>query len=349
MARDPFDDDEDSREIRKQYEFARIYLHALSLLPSHKPVSPQALRDQLAADGIERTERWVQQLLKRLAEADDLVERDDSQRPYTYRWKPGVKHPLRNNLEDREALTMLLAAAHLKPLLPTEMTAWMDDRAAMAGQTVGSRPDKAHYRDWPAKVAVVSQLPPMLPPRIDPGVLDAVSRALLRDTWLNLDYTNSKGQQHHNRRVGPLALVRQSERLFLVCRFDGYDNVRNLALHRIQRAEATPHPFTRPVGFDLQQYIADGRFGYGNGERMVLEMSVAPHIAALLDETPLSEDQKVIPGPTPESRSVVRATVLRGEQIRWWVRMQGAAVRVLGPGDLFEGADEGGPPRTVGT
>ncbi|WP_257266243.1 hypothetical protein [Endozoicomonas sp. ONNA2] len=39
--------------------------------------------------------------------------------------------------------------------------------------------------------------------------------------------------------VMPLGLAQQGPRLFLVCRFKGYDDERNLAMHRMLSAHST--------------------------------------------------------------------------------------------------------------
>jgi len=60
--------------------------------------------------------------------------------------------------------------------------------------------------------------------------------------------------------------------MYLVCRFDGYDNERSLALHRILTARTSTLIFERPKDFDLKQYDNDGRFGYGDGTHIRLSL-----------------------------------------------------------------------------
>lgn len=328
----------------RDFENARAYTTAVGMLSRRGWVAAQEVADRLRDSGIQRDLRWVQYLLKHLVEVEDTVDRDDSQKPYLYRWRQDVAHPLNPELSDREALTLLLASAHLRPLLPQTVLSWMSDRFEDARHRLDPRHGARPFNSWPEKVAVVSQLPPMMPPAIEDAVFSSVSEALLNDRWLNVDYRNAAGARLDNRRVMPLALVRQAERLFLVCRFDGYEDVRNLALHRIQTAQVTPHPFERPRDFDLQTYIDSGGFGFGNGERIVLEMRVVPHVADLLAETPLSADQSITLSADGSFR--VQASVLRSEQIRWWIRMQGDAVHVLAPTNLLDEVDSSKPAST---
>ena len=69
-------------------------------------------------------------------------------------------------------------------------------------------------------------------------------------------------------------LAQQGPRLYLVCRFDGYDNERSLALNRISSAAVSTLGFERPKDFDLQKYDADGRFGFGEGKRISLKFRI---------------------------------------------------------------------------
>jgi len=110
-----------------------------------------------------------------------------------------------------------------------------------------------------------------------------------------IDYHNVAGEEKSSR-VMPLGLVQQGPRMYLVCRFDGYENERNLALHRIKSATASTLTFKRPQQFDLKQYDDDGRFGYGNGELVKLSFRIEKDYGLHILESPLSEDQQVHEG-----------------------------------------------------
>ncbi len=85
---------------------------------------------------------------------------------------------------------------------------------------------------------------PLLPPKIVPGVFEIVSESLYSNRWLHLDYRNSGGKRGKVE-VMPLGLAQQGPRLYLVCRYRGYDNERSLALHRILSAEMSTLTFDR--------------------------------------------------------------------------------------------------------
>jgi hypothetical protein len=115
----------------------------------------------------------------------------------------------------------------------------------------------------------------------------------------------------------PLGLAQQGPRMYLVCRFDGYDNERSLALHRILTARASLFTFTRPKDFDLKQYDDDGRFGYGNGERIRLSFHIEKEAGFHLLESPLSADQQVV---DLEDAYEITATVVDTAILEWWLR-----------------------------
>jgi predicted DNA-binding transcriptional regulator YafY len=269
---------------------------------------------------------------------DDLcasfeIDRDDQSKPYAYRWKSHSRGLGLPRLDEGEALVLHLARLHLDKLLPDRVIRAMDplfeEASAQLDPASGVRP----YRSWASKVEVVDQLQPLIPPALADGVFEHVTEALCADQFLDIDYRNFVGELHEGKRVMPLALVQQGARLFLVCQFEGYEDRRHLALHRIVRASCSGLSFERPP-FNLRRYIEDGRFGFGYGERVQLTLEITKAIADLLGETPVSEDQRIDLG--PNGRMVLTATVVRSQQLRWWIRTYGDDVRVLEPRGLLD-------------
>jgi len=336
-------EDDQTGSGQANYRAARAYMQILGLLSKHQGISASEVQARLAEAGWSYGKRAVEKMLKSLADEHPGVVRDDSTKPYLFSWDPEQDNPWNPELSDRESLTLLLAGEHLRQLLPTEVQRWMDSRFREARRRLDPIRGVEPFNSWAQKVAVVSQLPPMIPPQISPEVYENVSKALLTDCWLNIDYRNASGKVSAGRRVMPLALVQQSERLFLVCRFDEYQDIRNLALHRMLNAQATPHRFERPHAFSLQRYIEKGGFGFGSGEKQRLKLRVRKHIANLLEETPLSTGQ-CIEQLADDAHAIVTATVVRSEQIRWWIRMHGRAIEVLEPAEFMSEAEGGDPP-----
>lgn len=122
----------------------------------------------------------------------------------------------------------------------------------------------------------------------------------------------------------PLGLVQQGPRLYLVCRYRGYDNERNLALHRILSAEMTTLSFDRPREFDLKKYDDDGRFGFGEGGKVGLTFRIERGAGLHLLESPLSTDQQVVE--LDDGNLEISATVVDSAMLEWWLRGFGDAV-----------------------
>lgn len=322
-------------------ETVLMALELLRRIPRQRRVSAPELHEQLQALGLHRDLRSIQRQLENLSQHFD-IERDDRSKPYGYRWKPqavGMALPV---LSEQESVMLLLAQQHLSHLLPANLMVAMKGFFEQAQANL--RPDKALdtetkdsarlAREWLGKVRVVSDTQPLLPPKLAEGVFESISNALYANHWLDIAYTNAKGSQTQAR-VMPLGLAQQGPRLYLVCRFEGYDNERSLALHRFVTATAAGLGFDPPSGFDLQAYDADGRFGVGEGLRVCLRMHITRDAGLQLLETPLSDDQSVV---EVGGAYVITATVVETLLLHRWLRGFGDAVWKVTLTPLGQGA-----------
>lgn len=296
-------------------ETVNLALALLQRIPRRRLVSAEELREQLEREGYSRDIRTIQRLLKSLCDHQD-IECVDNSKPFGYRWKEGAKGISLPGLGPKESLILALAAQQLKPLLPASvfksMEPFFNQAARVLDPTSKARPE----REWLTKVRAISTTQPLLPPKIPRGVFEAVSDALYGNLWLKVDYVNSSGGRTKGS-VMPLGLAQQGPRIYLVCRFDGFNNNRILALHRIKSAEVGTLRFDRPKDFDLAQYAEDGQFGFGDGSRVELEFCIAKEAGMHLLETPLSADQTV---KETSDHYEIRATVLDSLLLDHWLR-----------------------------
>ena len=313
-------------------ESVRIAVHVLALLSPSRRICTAEIHEHLIALGFKRTRRSIQRLMEDLCASFD-IECDDSSKPFGYRWKSNARGLGLPAVSDHESLVLMLAKQHLDMLLPASVMHAMKPLLDEARHRLDPYGGKSGLRSWPRKVAVVSQLQPLIPPKLASGVFKTVTEALYSDQWLDIDYRNFDGESRNNKRVQPLALVQQGVRLFLVCQFEGYDNLRHLALHRIRRARLSGLQFERP-DFNLDAHIQNGRFGFGCGERICLCLEVDAGVADLLSETPVSGDQSI--RRIDEDTFELTATVVRSEQLRWWLLTYGSSIRVISPEKLLE-------------
>lgn len=273
-------------------ETALLAIELLRRIPRGRKITATELHSQLKDAGIERELRTIQRQLEMLSEHFE-IERDDRSKPYGYSWLKRAKGLALPNLTPQESLLLGLAEEHLKNLLPARLMNSMEGFFTQARRNLAPGSDAKLEREWARKVRVVAASQPLLPPKIVPGVFEAVSDALYHNRWLKLNYKNSNGKQG-DAEVMPLGLAQQGARLYLVCRYAGYNNERSLALNRIISAESTAQNFKRPPEFDLKKYDDDGRFGFGKGKRIQLKFLIRKYAGFHLMESPLSTDQQVI-------------------------------------------------------
>jgi predicted DNA-binding transcriptional regulator YafY len=305
-------------------ETVLLALELLKRIPRSRKVSARDLHGQLPEE-LSRDLRTVQRQLDMLADAFE-IERDDSSKPYGYRWKERAAGLSLPSLTEQESLLLTLAEEHLRNLLPASLMKSMAGFFTQARRRLDPHGDAHRERDWLGKVRVVRETQPLMPPRVAPGIFEVVSNALYADRWLSLDYRNASGRRG-SINVMPLGLAQQGPRLYLVCRFEGFDNERSLALHRIAKAEMGA-AFARPRGFDLTRYDDDGRFGFGEGRKIRLIIRIDKAAGQHLLESPLSTDQQV--RELADSYEI-SASVVESEQLKWWLRGFGDAVSVKEP------------------
>lgn len=303
-------------------ETVKLAVELLRRIPRGRKVTASELHEQLKHAGIERELRTVQRQLEMLSEHFE-IERDDRSKPYGYRWLEQAKALAMPNLTPQESLLLKLAEEHLKHLLPPRLMKSMDAFFSQARRNLSPESSARLEREWPGKVRVVATSQPLLPPKIVPGVFDAVSEGLYGNHWLHIEYKNAGGKRT-SADVMPLGLVQQGSRLYLVCRYQGFDNERNLALHRIAAAEVSTLTFERPTTFDLKRYDDDGRFGFGEGEKVRLGFRIERSAGLHLMESPLSTDQRVVE--RNDGNLEVTATVVDSAMLDRWLRGFGDAV-----------------------
>jgi len=302
-------------------ETIALTLELMRRIPRGRKVSAAELHKQITSTGIKRDLRTIQRQLEMLSTHFD-IECDNRSKPYGYKWKEmsnGLALPI---LSEQESLLLMLAQQHLKSLLPASLMQSLDGFFVQAGSNLAAPPSAKLAREWLSKVRVVSATQPLLAPAIKPGVFESVSNALYRNQWLKVDYKNAGGKISAAE-VMPLGLAHQGPCLYLVCRYQGFDNERSLALHRMQSAEATTLTFERPKDFSLQKYEEDGRFLFGEGKRIRLKFLIDCVAGNHLLESPLSKDQKVR---KINDQYEITATVVESAVLDRWLLGFGDAV-----------------------
>ena len=293
---------------------ALMILEILRRIPRQYHTTSVNLHKQVVAAGHDVGLRTVQRHLDAIC-GRFPIECDTRSKPFGYRWvegSEGLKLPV---LTASEALLLQLAKSEVSQLLPARTLQSMAPLFATAHRKLADTPTEGR---WLKKVQRIPESQPLLAPKVVPSVFDAISDALYRECKLHIHYRNAKSQSK-TATVWPLGLVQQGLRLYLVCRFEGYDNERILALPRILQAEAGNESFPWPTSFDLANYCSSGNFGVSHGRRVCLRFCIDKVCGQHLLESPLAADQTVSDhGDTLEITAIVVETELLLRWLRGW-------------------------------
>ena len=303
---------------------AVLLLAVLKRIPRKSWVTAQTLREDMLEAGYDISERRMQRMLKAMSDCEDLcIETNRKAKPYGYRQKLPDGDLAMYQMKPNESLLVRLFEEHLRWQLPQRIRSSLTGVFETARKTLNESSGRS--REWMNKVAFVSGTVPMLPPKITERVFMAVSNALYRDSKLEVRYTNSQGAKTSGT-VSPLGLVQQEQRLYLICKFDGYDNIRHLALHRISEAEVLDLPAERPRDFSLEKYIASRHLNFSNGRKIKLTLEFTnPATARNLSETPFARDQvlEALPDGAWRLEAVMDDTVVLDGWIAAWREIAG--------------------------
>jgi predicted DNA-binding transcriptional regulator YafY len=227
-----------------------------------------------------------------------------------------------------EALSLSLVEGTLKSLMPVSMLDGLESRFRQAEKQLVTLGKENRKAKWASKVRSVSPTMPFVPPVIDSEILSTVQEALLSDLQIEVSYQGMSDDEAKEIRISPLALVNRGAVSYLVATAYEYDDVRLYAMHRICQATKTSDTVKRPAGFDLDAYIEAGGLQFGNGKTIRLSAWVSPWLAKILEETPLSVDQKIAHF---DEKIKLTATVSDSWQLTWWLMSQGPGIEVTAP------------------
>src|SRR5438034_1771029 len=215
-------------------------IKTLRLIPRPpRKTEASEIRRRLETDGFVVTLRTVQRDLNHLAVHFPI--RGDANKPQGWCWTGDpILIPV---LDPQSALTFKLVEQFLKPLLPGATLQSLATHFSAARKALSGSPRLAA---WPQKVCAVPRAFPLLPPKIDPEVQNAVYEALLQDRQLSIQYRSRDAGEPKEHTIHPLGIVARDQLVYLVCKFYDYEDARQVALHRIKAAHVLPDRASRP-------------------------------------------------------------------------------------------------------
>jgi len=309
--------------------------HMLRMVPrAPARISAKELCERLCAADFPVAKRTVERDLKELSEVFPIAV-DVRDKPYGWSWLRDASSFDLPGLTVPEALTLTLVEQHLRHHLPPVTVDALRPHFQSAARTLSAVDDSAPSRAWLDKVRSVPPQQPLQPPRMDEACQRQVYLALMQDRQLKLHYLKRDAQAPTvYAAVHPLAVVQRGGLVYLVCMFAGYDDVRTIALHRVQRAEVLYEPARRKPGFDIDAYIASGQFGVIAGDPIELRAVFTRAAGEHLFETPLSADQVL--SVHADGRLRLVATVPNTRALVWWLLGFGDGVVIEAPAGLRE-------------
>lgn len=303
--------------------------HMLRMIPRQPlKITAKDLHGKLQAEEFQVTKRTIERDLQALSELFPLVS-DERDKPFGWSWSKDA--PIFNlpSLSNNESLTLAMVEQHLSSLLPASTLGQLKPYFSAARHHLSGIPSSVRSRSWLNKVRTVPPMQPLIPPAIKPVVQQVIGDALLHDKQLDIKYLKRGEDSSVDYRIHPLAIVQRGPMTYLYCRLFDYEDLRTLAMHRIQAAAILDDDTVVPGGFSIDEEIAKGKFGFGDGKKIQLEAIFRNGAGEHLYETPLSLDQ-VLTDMGDESVRI-KASVIDTPQLHWWILGFGNGVEVIKP------------------
>ena len=235
----------------------------LKLIPRERKTTVKELKDKLEGLGYIVTRRTLSRDLDRLS-IPLAIEVDTRSKPYGWRYALNM-HPANiPGLTSSEELTMVLLETYLKTLLPVAIADNLASHFSAARHSLSVEHSDSKLQSWLKKVKVLSPGQHLLAPTIDPSIQRTVYNALMQGYQLEMDYlaANSTEAKHYGS-VHLQGLVQYGSVIYLVVTINDHSDLRLLVLHRIQKVAVKEVPLSPLENFDLQTYIDQGGFGFG--------------------------------------------------------------------------------------
>lgn len=302
----------------------------LQLIPRYpKRISTAELKTKLQAQGFEIHTRTLQRdLNEKLSVEFPLLCEEEGK---AYYWSFSNEAPRWNfpTLDMPIALAFLLAESHLEKLVPYGILELLQPYFEHARQQLEQLEHLPPSR-WAKCVRAVPNGKTLLPAAINNSVWNTVSSALMKQQCISVTYLSRAKQQPSEFVLHPAGLVARHSQSYLLACVEGYSDVRQFALHRIQQAESLEKQAITPADFNVDHYIHGSLNTPEHSQNITLVADVSPQIAWLLNETPLSTEQRLEAIESSDWQRL-HAKVLDDNETLWWVFGLGENIRVQEP------------------
>lgn len=316
---------EKSKNIKCPRDTAIRYIAMLSLIPVEpRDIGTTELRSLLDTQGFIVNPRTIQRDLNLLSTRFPL----DT--------KPGIRNEMRwffrkgspshwPAMSADTALAIRLSEGVLGRILPQQVLAGFDAVMQQARYTLEVQDKRGARKVWANSVRMVPKGFTVKPPKIAPDIMSHVYEAISRQRQLSITKNDKQSV------INPLGIVMRGLVVYLLCSYEGYGDIRLVALHRLARAEVLSGKLVVPDGFDLDRVLNDGimHWRLDPGKSKQFELMVGGDIARYLEENRIQDDQRI--KQTKSGDYQVNFTAEDTLELRQWLLGFGSSITVVKP------------------
>lgn len=316
--------------MKKKDTLLRL-LRMLREIPRYpRRISTADLGERLRTAGFDAVLRTIQRDLIKLSSFLPLL--GDDSKPQGWSWQADAPQLNLPALEPQSALVFHLAERYLQPLLPDSTLNYLSPWFRAASGVLDNQNND--LSTWRSKVRVLAPGQPMLAPFIEREVQSVVTEALLQNKRVAVTYRPRDAVADKSYEASPLGLVVRDQVIYLVCTLKEYDDIKQLVLGRMRSAQLVDKPARKLEGFDLDQYISQGEFGFPvvAGRTITCVVDFDREVANAFIERPLDANQ--LTENINDKTIRLTATVADTSELRRWLLGFGAHAVVREPASL---------------
>lgn len=240
-------------------------------------------------------------------------------------------------LSPADALCFVIIQRFIQPVFPNVLSPYLNRVFEKSAEILNNLNYHNQLTTWLDKIYIEHKGQPLIPASIDEAVRSNVYDALLIEKLITIKYRKKNGE-FSSATVAPLGMVIRSHIQYLVVQYQGYSDIRMLAMNRINFCEVSNDIFDYPISFNLKEYVEQGKAGFVyKNTPDDFEAIFSDFAADLIAETPLSENQTTSIYPTESGHKIlVKAKLPMNYDIETWLLGLGPYVEVVKPVKLRE-------------
>lgn len=301
-------------------------LEMLKVIPVYpRFVLSKDVCNHLTSIGAGVSKRTVERDLMSLTEVLGLTFGDS---PEGYKWSFAYDSPYQfiPAISSEEALSLKLVQQHLKMFLPS---ATFEKLNALFKKSDDVLKRDNDTQQWPS---LVQTMPPSftpIPNEINQTIIDNVYTALMQKRLLEIAYANKPKTYT----IKPLGVVIRDKKLVLVCKFGGFDDVRNILVHRIDNSSLLDERFSDHI--DMDKYVSNQATAVLLSKQKIdVELHVKSYVKQLLQESSLDDSQRS--EDLDDTWLKVTMSVMHTVELENWLLSQLQNIKIVGPAVLKE-------------